>query len=343
MPKFIQGFKVKDDTPWDTVNLLINIFTDEEVPLMFPLSWKSFSIGQEQSEAQCASLAWSPSGIAKHGRSSLAVLTANHVLAIWECVGKPEVSSDWVRVCIVNHALREFAASQYPESDEGATEKQVTAQRIRSFAWSPVPVLSHADTAMNPSSMLGISYLAVSNDAGDVIILDVTSPHDLLSPENQQWTCSVVKSYAARPVPSRKAPLMACIPGASRNRKVFVDQVSWSPWSLDSTGAVSSILATTMQSSLECKTIRLDVFNTASPLALGPSLPRIVDENVAIPAGPMRWMAKPTAEGEMYLVYPCRKILYCLVFHPKKASGIRVTKQALENAWDEVSGTYMAL
>lgn len=328
-----------DDKEWDNFNIRINMFTDEEVPLMLPLSWKNMSVGEEQSEAFCASLAWSPPGLGKHRRCVLAVLTANHVLSIWDCVGKPDVASDWERVCIVNYALQEHTVlDSFEGTEQEILETRTAKQRIRSFAWSPAPLSSSAPDMSGASAPLSRPYLAVSNDVGDVMIIKVTPPYDLLAPEDREWRTSIVHTFTAAPHAGKFAPIVSCLPSGLQRRNMFVDQLAWSPWSRDATGSLSSVLATTIQSSLQCRIIRLEVTANDTIVGLGPALPRIVDESVAVPTGQMQWMNKLSSDGEMYLIYPCRKTLYCLVFHLRRASGIRVTKQPLDNAWDELSG-----
>lgn len=305
---------------------------------MLPLSWKSMSVGEEQSEAFCTALAWSPPGLGKHRRCVLAVLTANHVLSIWECLGKPDVASDWERVCIVNHALQDSAVHDQAEPDRDVIESRTVRQRIRSFAWSPCPRSSSTTGSSGSSISLGQPYLAVSNDVGEVFVLKVNTPYDLLSPEITRWSTSVIHSFTAETSTVKKSLLLSCMPGSFQRRKFFVDQLAWSPWARDASGTMSSVLATTIQSSLQCRLIHAHINANDTILELGSALPRIVDENTAKTAGHMQWMGKPTPDGEMYLLYPCRKMLYCIVFHLRKASGIRVTKQPLDNVWDELSG-----
>lgn len=339
VPKFRSGRG--DESEWERLELRTNIFTDEEVPLMLPLSWKGMSLGEEQSEAHCNYLAWSPPGLGKHKRCVLAVLTANHILSLWDCIGKPEVLDDWKRVCTVNHALQEAAAAgDYEGSEAEVAEKRKTRQRIRHFAWSQAPPAFSSSGFTGATTTLSQPYLAVSNDAGEVLIVKVKNPYDLLSPEPQTWNTSVVQSFSLQPNPISKTTLASCMPITFPSRRTFVDQLAWSPWSRDASGTLSSVLAMTVQSSLQCRIIRADEAPDDTTLHLGPSLPRIIDDNHASPAGQMRWMPKLENDGDMFLVYPCRKTLYCIVFNSWKSTGIRVTKQPLDNAWDELSGIY---
>lgn len=309
---------------------------------MLPLSWKSVSMGEEQSEAFCSALAWSPPGLGKHKRCVLAVLTANHILALYECVGKPEVATDWKRVYIVNHVLDALATAQNvapdAEQKQEDIERRKIKQRIRSFAWSPA-LLSTSSTGIPGASVtLSHPYLAVSNECGEVFILKVKSPYDLLSPDITQWTISVVHSYTVQANVAKKDSIASCMPGRYQRRRAFVDQLAWSPWARDASGALSSVLAMSIQSTLQCKIVRAEITTNDSFIEMGPIVSRLVDDNNANTQGPMKWMSRLSKDGEMFLLYPCRKVLYCFVFHLRKATGIRVTKQPLDNIWDELSG-----
>lgn len=309
---------------------------------MLPLSWKALSTGEEQSEAFCSSLAWSPPGLGKHERCVLAVLTANHILSIWECVGRLEIPEDWKRVCIVNHTLKAFAASQEVEGSEAeVAEKRKIRQRIRDFSWSQAPPSSSRDGYAGATTMLSQPYLAVSNDTGEVFILNIETPYDLLSPESSKWNFSIVQSFLVQPIVNKKVTLASCMPCIFQPRELFVDQLAWSPWSWDASGTLTSILSMTTQSTLICRLITAKQATDDVSIELGPVLPRIFGDNSANPSGQMRWMPKPSNDGELFFVYPCRKILYCLVFHLRKAMGIRVTKQPLDNVWDELAGGSM--
>ena len=315
------------------------------------------SIGEEQSEGYCTAIAWSPPGLGRHRRCVLAVLTSNHVLSIWECVGKSANAEDWKRVSVVNHALQTMFASQdgdvelqntsagqeaidleRKKTEAAKTEKHKVRQRIRSFAWSHVPPSASTTGYAGATSPLSQPYLAVSNDIGEVFVLKVRTPYDLFAVGDTRWNTSVIHSFTPQVKPGKRSALAACMPITFQKSKVFVDQLAWSPWSRDATGTLSSVLAMTIQSTLQCRVIRANITTDDTIIGLGPTLPQIVDDKVATPAGQMQWLPKLSADGEMYLLYPCRKTLYCLVFHLRKSSGTRVTKQLLNNVWDEISG-----
>lgn len=334
-----------EDASWDQITLRTSQFTDDEYPLQLPLTWKSFSIGEEQSEACVTALDWSPPGLAKHRRCVLAVLTSNHALSLWECTGRLEDSADWKRVLVINHALWAYnEVNDRPvvgETSQEKSERHKLKQRIRTFSWSQ-SLPSNATTPPGACDTIDQPFLAVSTESGDVYFLKLKSPHDTLSPEIMEWSAVVTQTFFLD-ASSAKTSLTACLPPTSVGARPFIDQLAWSPWSRDAKGTLSSVIAFTAQEALQCKIVRAHVGPGDTFLELGTTVTHLVDDRVAHSAGAMRWVPKPTSAEELYLVYPCRGILYCLVFHLKKASGIRPTKCQLANAWDELSGESTAL
>ena len=92
---------------WQHVPLKVPLFSTEELPLKEPAPIANYSIGEEISNSAPVSIAWSPSGLAKHRKCALAVLTANLTLSIWSAEGKPQDESSWARRLIINDALVE--------------------------------------------------------------------------------------------------------------------------------------------------------------------------------------------------------------------------------------------
>ncbi|THY18183.1 hypothetical protein D6D00_08212 [Aureobasidium pullulans] len=330
-----------DERRWDKINLKTNFFTIEEIQLQLPLTWKNFSVGEEMSEAYIHALDWSPPGLGKHKRSVLAVLTSNHILSIWECVGKPEIATDWVRSCVINHALqahyKDMDKRDPEESEHDHFERLRAKQRIRAFTWSPSPPdpsLSGASgdcTARSP-------YLAVSNDRGEVLIIRLQTPYDVLEPETSHWTLSVAETFSVDVSETKQSPLSACMPVTFKWRSPFVDQLAWSPWALDSSNTLTSILAFTLQSSLQCTSVKLnelgthtDVVTTSSALLLG----EISDTQAT---GCMKWASKLNGTKEAFLVYPTRKSFYCLQAQPGLSLDIQISAQEINTPWDEIAG-----
>ena len=293
------------------------------------------------SESFVHALDWSPPGLGKHKRSVLAVLTSNHVLSIWECVGKPEIATDWVRACVVNHVLqahyKEKDVQSADESEHDHFERLRAKQRIRAFAWSP---------ALPNSSLSGASgdcttqnpLLAVSNDRGEVLLIKIRTPHDILEPDLSEWSLSVAASFGVQVPDTKKSALSACMPVTFEWRNSFVDQLAWSPWGLDSTNTPTSILAFTSQSSLQCTSVKVDDGRQHTNVAVG-SVVSLMDEiSDTQAAGCMRWVAKLNSAKEAYLVYPTLNSFYCLQAQPGLSHDFQISAQEINNPWEEIAG-----
>lgn len=129
-------------------------------------------------------LSWSPLGLAKHKRSALAVLTTNQVLSLWASNSDPKVASSWERVLIINKALEIFYQQVPSNSENGLPAPNILRPLccVRSMSWA-LPKVSdsskvkknHLIISPSESSAL-IQFLAVTNDADEVVILQVKSP-----------------------------------------------------------------------------------------------------------------------------------------------------------------------
>ena len=175
---------------WDSIAHRVNLFTTNEIPFSEPLSSVNWSIGEELSLRHVTKLDWSPPGLGRFSTCALAILHSNHVLVLWECVGQPHIRDKWKRCLIVNHTIQAY----YGTSITDDVELRQVKQRIRSFAWIPAVHKKHTSVDRRLDSHLAQRehYLAVSTDASDIFILRVTSPHDVLAPENLKWEAKVV-------------------------------------------------------------------------------------------------------------------------------------------------------
>jgi hypothetical protein len=175
---------------WDSIAQRVNLFTTNEIPFSEPLGSVNWSVGEELSLRHVTKLDWSSPGLGRFGTCALAILHSNHVLVLWECVGQPHIRDKWKRCLIVNHTIQAY----YGTSITDDIEMRQVRQRIRSFAWVPAVRRQHTSVDQRLDSRLSPRehYLAVSTDAGDIFILRVTSPHDVLVPENIKWEAKVV-------------------------------------------------------------------------------------------------------------------------------------------------------
>jgi hypothetical protein len=280
------------------------------------------------SESFVHALDWSPPGLGKHRRSVLAVLTSNHVLSIWECVGKPEIATDWVRACVVNHALqahyKEKDSKSPGESEPDHFERLRAKQRIRAFAWSP---------AIPDTSLSG-----ASGDRGEVLIIKIQAPHDILDPDTTQWSLSVAASFALDVPETKKSALSACMPVTFKWRSSFVDQLAWSPWGLDSANMPTSILTFTSQVSLQCTSVKVDDERHHANVAICPVVSLMDEIPDTQAAGCIRWVPKLNGAKEAFLVYPTRSSFYCLQAQPGLSLDFHISAQDINTPWDEIAG-----
>ncbi|KAI5269346.1 hypothetical protein E4T47_07160 [Aureobasidium subglaciale] len=332
---------VSDERRWDKINLKTNFFTFEDIQLQLPLSWKNFSIGEEMSESFVHALDWSPPGLGKHKRSVLAVLTSNHVLSIWECIGKPEIATDWVRACVINHALQAHFRGKdlrgQEESEPDHLERLRAEQRIRAFVWSPAPPNPSLSGASGDCSTRS-PYLAVSNDRGEVLVINVQTPYDVADSKTSKWGLSVVASFSVEVPDTKQAALGACLPVTLKWRTPFVDQLAWSPWALDSTNTLTSMLAFTSQSSLQCTSIKLVNEGALTEVVVGQVTSLMEDVLDTQAVGCMKWAPKLNGAKEAFLIYPTRKTFYCLQAQPGHGLDLQVTAQDINTPWDEIAG-----
>ena len=218
---------------WQRVTLQVNMFTEEEVPQVSPLPFRSFAIGEEQSFSHVVGLAWSPEGLAKHQRCALAVLTANHVLSVWASGSNPNYQRSWERVLVVNHALRQAfnaVGSQDDVGEEQADEFSRLGCRIRAFSWAPsLPDSRSSDYEFARDSIRPFRHhlLAVSNDLGQLIFIGVESPFRYMKWAGKPWSAKVITHRDTCGIPLDPAQLKGpddpiIIP------ENFVSDISWS-------------------------------------------------------------------------------------------------------------------
>lgn len=295
------------------------------------------------SESFVHSLEWSPPGLGKHKRSVLAVLTSNHVLSLWECLGRPEIATDWVRACVINHALQAHFAddSVEPEvSDQDRFENFRAKQRIRAFSWSQAPPdLSMTGSAREYPATSPV--LAVANDRGEVLIITIRSPYDIMSPQTHKWESSVAVSFKVEVPEAKRSPLADCMPSTFKWRSSFVDQLAWSPWATDSTGSPQAILSFTSQSSLQTKVVQLVDENGGNHMSLGRTTQLLPHDPDTQAAGCMKWAPRLKDDQDAYLIYPTRKSFFCIQAQPGSETKFQTSVHEINTPWDEIAGMFI--
>ena len=196
--------------PWTHLSITISKFTFDEWTWQEPASFQEMSIGEEQTRATVTALAWSPPGLAKHGRSVLAVLTSNLILSLWASNSDPTDLGSWERVSVVNKVLLSGSRLQ---------------QRIRSMAWAPTNP-QHVDL-LTPSSgkKWGIPLLAVADDSSGLYFLKVSSPYN---GQSSAWNIEVLRHevIAVSQLRNDRPSLLSI----AMNANHFIDRIEFGTW-----------------------------------------------------------------------------------------------------------------
>lgn len=168
--------------PWVHISFRINSYSVNEWPPQELNDLESFCIGEEQSSSTVVALSWSPVGLAKHKRSVLAVLATNHVLSLWASVSDLKTASTWERVLLVNKAFGTPDQRHAPRDEGALTCSGIPRRsaRVQSMSWAPTKPDDSAyykDDLQRATSKIGspTQYLAVTNDADEVVILLIQS------------------------------------------------------------------------------------------------------------------------------------------------------------------------
>ncbi|KAL9599435.1 MAG: hypothetical protein Q9219_003872 [cf. Caloplaca sp. 3 TL-2023] len=177
---------------WVHVGFRINSYTSDQWSSQSLDDLDSFCIGEEQSPSTIAALSWSPLGLAKHKRSALAVLTTNHVLSLWASASDPKTASTWERVLVINKALEicRSSVTTQDETDLPNGEMRRKLVRVQSMSWALMHLEDGLSHRKDPQAVVHgkpapTQLLAVTNDADEVIILQIRSPW--LHQENTFW------------------------------------------------------------------------------------------------------------------------------------------------------------
>lgn len=196
--------------PWTHVRITVSSFNTEEWPWQELASFKDMSIGEEQARATVTALAWSPPGLAKHGRSVLAVLTSNLILSFWASDSNPTEQDSWKRVLVVNKALSSGSRFQ---------------QRIRSMAWAPMNP-RHVDRRTPFSGKKwGIPLIAVADDSNGLYILKISSP---FIGQSFAWDVEVLRRNSI-PMHNRSNNRPSLL-SLAMNANQFVDHIEFGTW-----------------------------------------------------------------------------------------------------------------
>jgi len=339
---FKLDLKNSRDNLWSTLHLRVDQFTQHEVAVQEPLTSANFSVGEELSSCVVLALAWSPSGLAKHGRSALAVLTSNLVLSIWAPGGDPTNLSEWKRVLLINRALDGFSQGQrqFDGLDEDAGLKHAKKkQRVRAFAWSqPLALGYECEEHLDVTEIGSHTFLAISNDCNEIVLMLIESRHRLPAMRKSTWVASVSRLFHIDDFNFSDTPSLASTFEEYMSKAAYVNHIAWSPWSpqdaSSKAGASDSFIAYTTPSKLAIRIVR----------SLQSTLDLTVDDgdifvDVLLQSHDicqLKWLPTVSADYfELVATLSDQIRLYHLSVHNPKRTQVRSLSR---EEWDPVSG-----
>ena len=310
-----------------------NIFQADEVPVRKPPSFDTFSIGEEPSSGLAIKVSWSPSGLSKHSRCALAVLTSNLALSIWAPGTLPRSPASWRRVLVVNHALLlHFGQQGSRVNSLNDTSTRRSRQRIRCFVWShPRPSSGSMLMCQPISENLSNHILAVSNDTGEVSSRIAAQ---------QRWSATVLHHVPL----SSSASSMNSNPSALfedfLHNRGFFHALSWSPWVLqrNEEASYTSWLACANKNEL----IFIQIFLQLDRQSLEEKQFRVGRQErftIALQQGsPLKWTESVDDNGMAILVAFAASAVVSFSVSLAEPSVIQMDEHDLSGRWDQISG-----
>lgn len=326
---------------WINVHIRTNLFTSNEVTPVDPLPSRANSVGEEISTSEVAAIDWSPPGLAKHTGCALAVLATNLSLSIWASDSDSKIARSWKRVLILNHELERYCQNIYGEEAirgelDWETRRRLR-RRIRSFAWSPKPRLSQFSERSIQDAEFPVngSFIAVSNDYNDVVILRIDSPFSFFSPSATKWSAHAVAHLSLEPKLDLHPNPRPFLLDETLNDQRYIGNLAWSPWSTDEEGVPEALLAYTTNYRLHLRRIRSLPFASDATFD---SVDTFVDTSVGTRTTQLlRWM--PRGCGEVYyLMVFSQSGAFCYEVPIRDPANTTVSTHDLDKRWDPVVG-----
>ena len=254
---------------WHSIRIRTNQFTFREWPIQDPLSYKNFSLGEEQSTSKVVALGWSPEGLGRNCRCVLCILTSNCVLSMWEAQGHPREPRTWKRVGLVNDALRMYFGGVLGEDSDKEERKEIERRkvRVRAFDWSPkhhceaedgpFPLPHHADLtprhrftppwriydsleSPDPTKSTrddrkkGLFYMVITNDDNDLIFARVYRKFSIEGFDSSIQVDVISHVHLCPMAPRNIANYQEYSLQGALSAPQYVRQVSWGPLSVSS-------------------------------------------------------------------------------------------------------------
>jgi hypothetical protein len=230
-----------------------------DTPKFNHAGFDTFSIGEEQSAALVANIAWSPPGIARYRRCVLAVLSTTHVLSLFE---PPSSSLGWRRVLTVNTAAKEYFealedAEEVSEKDKSKLRR--LRGRIRAFSWSYESCFRGGARLCpdkdNPSGKTSEFFLALANENNEIIFTRIRSSRGHFSARaGGEWSAQVTGHIHIHPGDDIGTKLNPSLP--SRPDR-YIRKLAWSPWYRTKSGQNQAFIAYSTRGKLKIRKILL--------------------------------------------------------------------------------------
>lgn len=332
------GNKGPNDLPWDSVVHRVNYFTANDAPINDPISFPNWSLGEELSLRHIIALDWSPPGLAAFGRCALAVLHSNHILTLWHCEGRPEKKEKWTRNVCIATAVRAFydalpIAGEDDLSQQAKLEAKQVRYRTRAYAWLP-PLRKFYSSILpgfDPFVDRGEQLIAVSTEAGDILILSVYSPFNVLAPDITEWNATVAYRFRL-PIEATSASrdrLNSSMTSSAYSPRTFADQLTWSSWDAQNRSQLAYIArgrlysATVTATYTEKQQVQL-AFSGFGEVRLTDGQPV---------SGPLRFIPDTRS-----LVLFRDDAVVCVDLSSTAGTRIKSISHHLDGRWDEISG-----
>lgn len=245
---------------WHFSRFRINLFTASEWPVIYPQDRQTFSLGAEQSNSTVVGLKWSPSGLGRHRRCVLSVLTSNLMLSFYEPAGPGK----WTRVALVNDALKSYFEPLV--QGEGPSLRKST---IRSFSWCPPIKAPRSERPSTPYSVpdaetrWGVQLLTVTNDDNEVILLQTQRSKP--EPNSSSSYRFKLLSVTALGDLAGNYPMIhhGSVFSTTLRSRIKASNLSCSPWLLQTSGTQHNTYSVTSNVAVlygtKLRVVRLDV------------------------------------------------------------------------------------
>ncbi|KAJ4352989.1 hypothetical protein N0V95_003782 [Ascochyta clinopodiicola] len=316
---------------WQHVPLQVPWFSNDELPVKDTAPLSNYSVGEEISPSVPTAIAWSPSGLAKHRRCALAVLTSNLVLSIWSAEGKLQAETSWNRRLLINDALTDYfskgVTAQTSHVASSAEEQIRLRNRIRAFAWAPA--LPNAFNTMGTQTSYGQEYLVVANDDNQLLFLGVDSPTSTLG-SSQGWKATVLTHMSLELDEDCIFTDPLFFDDLMKQQR-FISHVAWSPWLMHDDCYHSVVVYATNE-----KVSGRLVIHSNDHVTLGAEV--VYAEMSLRHSGPISWCPKIGEDSKLILALFTNSGLIYLTISGDDASIVNRTSHDLDGRWDQISG-----